>query len=256
MDNIDVCLNEHLAAIDFDTTKASREFERAGLIRLSSILPSPWITGLRAEVFSLLDQHAERRDLFLATTGYSPRAMFVVRSEIIAANSALIQGIYRSRALLDLLGQIAGEPLHVCPEADEEFLITRLERKGDTHGWHWGDFSFALIWIIEAPQLAAGGLLQSVPHTRWDKKNPRIFEYLTENPIYSHYFKSGEAYLMRTDTTLHRVMPLVQDATRIILNMTWASNRDLARPVTGNDRWWTAAEAEAAVADISEGTAS
>jgi hypothetical protein len=76
---------------------------------------------------------------------------------------------------------------------------------------------------------------------------------LTENQICSYHFQSGEAYLMRTDTTLHRVMPLVTDTTRIMLNMTWASARDLARPVGGDDRWWTAAEAPAAVSVAPEG---
>lgn len=250
MNEVDDVFREYLAIIQLDIAKAARDFERNGMIRVSSLIPPTWRDGLRAEVLSLLDRHAERRDLFLATTGYSPRAMFVVHSEVVAANGVLIPRIYRSKALLETLAGIAGEPLHPCPQHDEEFLITRLERKGDTHGWHWGDFSFALIWIIEAPPISAGGLLQCVPHTRWDKKNPRIFEHLTENPICSHYFQSGEAYLMRTDRTLHRVMPLVQDATRIILNMTWASASDLARPVGGDDRWWTAAEAKAAVTDV------
>jgi hypothetical protein len=254
MTEIDDIFGGHLANFPVDRVSAVRDFERFGMIRVNHLIPPEWREGVRAEVLSLLDGHAERRDLFLATTGYTPRAMYVVQSELIAANGVLIPGIYRSPVFLQTLADIAGQDLYPCPQADEEFLITRLERKGDTHGWHWGDFSFALIWIIQAPPIAAGGLLQCVPHTTWDKQNPRIFEHLTENPINSYHFQSGEAYLMRTDTTLHRVMPLVQDTTRIILNMTWASAGDLARPIRGDDRWWTETEAKAAATSVPGGT--
>src|SRR3546814_4571113 len=57
------------------------------------------------------------------------------------------------------------------------------ERKGDTHGLHWGDYSFALIWILQAPPIEVGGLLQCVPHTSWNKEKPRVNEYLCRYPV-------------------------------------------------------------------------
>jgi hypothetical protein len=89
-------------------------------------------------------------------------------------------------------------------------------------------------------------MLQCVPHTRWDKTDPRINEYLCANPIRTYGFVHGDIYLLRTDTTLHRTVPLTTDATRIILNMTFASEADLRRGLTGDDRWWEDSAAKAA----------
>ena len=219
---------------------------RDGFALVSDVVPAELKQRVRAEVLRLLDDHAERRDLRLRTTGGTPRFMSVVRSEIIAQQGETITALYGCPALVSALERIAGERPQPCPAADENFLVTRQEKVGDTHGWHWGDFSFALIWIIETPPLEHGGMLQCVPHTRWDKTDPRINEYLCANPIRTYGFVSGDVYLLRTDTTLHRTVPLTSDATRIILNMTFASEADLRRGLTGDDRWWEDSAATAA----------
>lgn len=221
-------------------------FRRDGFIKVRGVVSDEVRESVRDEVLRLLDKNAERRDLLLETTGGTPRFMSVVRSEFIAAESELINRIYRCDALVSALSRIAGEALYPCPSADEEFLITRQEKVGDTHGWHWGDFSFALIWIIDTPALEAGGMLQCVPHTAWDKSRPRIHDYLCANPIATHGFVPGDLYLLRTDTTLHRTVPLNRDARRIILNMTWAAAKDVTGTPTGNDRWWENSSADAA----------
>jgi hypothetical protein len=172
--------------------------------------------------------------------------MSVVKSEFIAEGGELIGTLYRSEPLINALGRIAGEALLPCPSKDEEFLVTRQEKKGDTHGWHWGDYSFALIWIIETPPLGYGGMLQCVPHTTWDKSNPRIHEYLCANPIMTYGFQTGDIYFLRTDTTLHRTVPLTVDARRIILNLTWAAQKDIDGKLVGDDRWWEDKDAGAA----------
>jgi hypothetical protein len=73
-----------------------------------------------------------------------------------------------------------------------------------------------------------------------------VNEYLCANPIRTYGFVPGDIYLLRTDTTLHRTVPLTSDATRIILNMTFASEADLQRGLTGDDRWWEDSAAKAA----------
>jgi len=228
--------------------RMSHRFHRSGIVTVTDLLREETRQAVRAEADRLLDKYAERRDLRLATTDYTRRSMSVVPSEMIAGDSELVTSVYRDGTLLRNLEAVAGERLHPCPKADEEFLITRQERAGDTHGWHWGDFSFAMIWILEAPPIEVGGLLQCVPHTEWDKQAPRIHDYLVENPIDTYYFATGDVYFLRTDTTLHRTIPLRQDATRIILNMTWASAKDLNRNLDADDRWWDDANVSAAAA--------
>lgn len=218
--------------------------ERDGFIIVREAVPDNLRQAVREEVFRLLDEHAERRDLRLATTGNTARRMSVVQSEKIGASSPLIRAIYNSPALRRILHGVAGSPMISCPSIDEEFLITRQDHPGDTHGWHWGDFSYALIWIIEMPPVDAGGMLQCVPHTRWDKQNPRIHEHLCNNPIHTYAFKTGDLYFLRTDTTLHRTVPLIRDGLRVILNMTYAGQTD--HVPTTDDRWWENANVTAA----------
>jgi hypothetical protein len=226
-------------------TDLRNALSRYGFVKVPHIVPDNVKDATRAEVLKLLEQHAERRDLLLKTTGNTPRFMSVVKSETIASDGHLIPTLYHDRAFVSMLESIASEPLHPCPSADEEFLITRQERKGDTHGWHWGDFSYALIWILETPALEVGGMLQCVPHTTWDKADPRIHQYLCDNPVATYGFVPGDIYFLRTDTTLHRTVPLSEDATRIILNMTWAADRDLRDDLKGDDRWWENTDASA-----------
>jgi L-lysine 4-chlorinase len=221
-------------------------FARDGFVLVPDIVPSELKRAVRTDVEDLLARHAERRDLLLRTTGDTPRFMSVVKSELIAAESELITALYACPALLSVVAGIAGERPYPCPSKDEEYLITKQERAGDTHGWHWGDFSFALIWIIETPDIEEGGMLQCVPHTRWDKSNPQINRYLCASPINTYGFVPGDIYLLRTDSTLHRTVPLRGDALRIILNMTWASAKDLRDGPSGDDRWWEDSQAGAA----------
>ncbi|GHH04170.1 L-lysine 4-chlorinase BesD [Streptomyces rubradiris] len=228
--------------------RMAHHYHRYGIVTVTDLIREDVRKNVRAEADRLLEKYAERRDLRLQTTGYTRRSMSVVQSETIAGNSELVTSIYANPELLGALERIAGEKLHPCPKADEEFLITRQERSGDTHGWHWGDFSFALIWVLQAPPIDIGGMLQCVPHTEWDKSDPRIHQYLVDNPIHTYHFESGDVYFLRTDTTLHRTVPLREDTTRIILNMTWAGDRDLRRELQGDDRWWEDADVSAAAA--------
>jgi len=248
---VDSLLSDHYSAAVPTWNARMREhiFARNGFIIVRDVVPDSIRTAVREEVLTLLAQHAERRDLRLATTDNTPRRMSVVPSEYVAEHGSLIGTLYRSTARRGVLEQVTGEPLMDCPSKDEEFLITRQERAGDTHGWHWGDFSFALIWIIETPPLACGGMLQCVPHTRWDKKHAQIHEHLCENPIATYGFCTGDIYLLRTDTTLHRTVPLNTDTTRIILNMTWAGQRDISKRLAWDDRWWDDAKVSEAKPD-------
>jgi hypothetical protein len=225
----------------------TNQFKKEGMIKIPEIVPLEIRKSMKKEALRLLDLYAERRDLKLMTTGNTPRKMSVVTSETIAANSEFINTIYRSQALLRFLEALAGERFLPCPSKDEEFLITRQEKTGDTHGWHWGDYRYALIWILETPPIEYGGMLQCVPHTSWDKSNPKIHEYLCANLIKTYGFVSGDIYLLKADTTLHRTVPLNRDATRIMINMTWGCEDDMKKQMNANDRWWAEGEVGAGI---------
>ncbi len=60
--------------------------------------------------------------------------MSVVRSEFIAENSPLINALSKSEVLFDTLSLIAGTRIVASVSKDEEYLITKQERKGDIPG--------------------------------------------------------------------------------------------------------------------------
>lgn len=223
-------------------------FAKFGFLLVTDFLHAVAKKKIKEQVLNLLAEHSERRDLALKTTGNTPRKMSVVRSEVIADKGDAVVGISKSPELLSFLGDIAMEKIYPGVSPDEEYLITKQEQKGDTHGWHWGDYSFALIWVVETPPIEYGGMLQCVPHTFWDKESPQIHQWLVDNPIFTYGLAPGDVYFLRTDTTLHRTVPLNADKVRIILNMTYSSARELNIDVASHntDRWWEDENAEQA----------
>ena len=205
---------------------ARRHFSRFGYAKVPFLAPPAVKEAVAREVDRLIDSAAVRRDLRFAETGYTPRRMRNVSRTQIAERSDLIEQVYRAEPVLRALSQIAGEAVHECPYEPEQFVITCLEQNGDTHGWHWDDYAFALVWVIECPPVGDGGFVQCVPGTVWNKQNPEINRALTQAPIYSVELAPGDLYLMRTNTTLHRVYPL-QRGIRKIINMGYASTSDL-----------------------------
>jgi len=235
---INTIYNEH------DIWDFSHTFRRQGFVKIPDVVSAQLKSRIHQEAHQLLNEHAERRDITLATTNHTPRYLSVVHSEMVSKYGHLIRTCAENPLLMDFLSKIAGEPLLLDVKPDEKFVITKQEFKGDTHGWHWGDYAFALIWLIEVPPLDCGGMLQCIPHTSWDKSNPRIHEYLVKNPIQTYGFETGDVYFLRADTTLHRTVPLTQNVTRIMLNMTWAAQRDIDKnSLAVDDRWWSDATA-------------
>lgn len=203
---------------------AAEKFSRDGYLKfdINEFVPVQVFDNIIIEANELLAHHSIRRDTRVQSTGYSKRYMSNVTAKGIRDNGTIINTLYKSNAVRNLLGEIAGDTLADCWE-EEHFLINKLEREGDTHGWHWGDYPYTVIWILEAPAIEHGGILQCVPHTTWNKQDPRIEHYLIERPIQSYYHITGQAYFLKSDTTLHRVTPMKGEVTKVILNTCWAS---------------------------------
>jgi hypothetical protein len=164
-----------------------------------------------------------------------------VRHDQIKAFGSIIPALYSVPALREVLTIIAGEEVLECPYQPEQFVITALDQPGDTHGWHWDDYSFALVWVIDCPPVTDGGFVQYVAHTEWDKNAPQLHRWFVTRPIYSIELVPGDLYLMRTDTTLHRVYPITAGR-RLIVNMGYASHDDLIKQISHEtmDNLWPA----------------
>jgi hypothetical protein len=205
-------------------TNWSQGFLRDGYAKVTEAIPPPVFKIVQDEVLRLVSGGI-RRDFLMKQTSDTPRRMRNVSRHAIAKESQIIPAVYECRALTNFLGIVADDELVPCWD-DEQYIITAQDKKGDTHGWHWDDFPFSLIWIIECPEVDCGGMLQCVPHTRWDKENPTVNETLVNNVIRTYHHRPGDVYFFRSDTTLHRTVPLSRDAVRIILNTSWASRFD------------------------------
>lgn len=184
------------------------------------------------ELRDALDECAVRRDLEIPETGSTPRRYSVATRETIATRCPAAAALYRSAELLSLVSAAAGEPVAPVPYQPEEFIATRLERAGDTHGWHWDDYRYALVWILEAPPVEAGGGLELIPGVPWNKRAPGVATILQSRAVECRAVRTGMLYLLDAATTMHRVAPLERDATRIALCFSYAGTSDLARPVS------------------------
>jgi hypothetical protein len=207
-------------------------FARAGFADLTAAISADVRERIAAEVTVALDVHAQRRDLRIAATGESPRRYRIVGRDTLAATCPNAAAFYRSAPLLALLSEIAGEPVVPVPYAPEELIATRLETAGDTHGWHWDDYGFALVWVLRAPPPSAGAVLEFITGEPWCKAKPRVDAILAERQPVRAHVAAGTVYLLRTDTTLHRVTPLRRDAQRDALCFSYAAARELTRVVT------------------------
>lgn len=207
-------------------------FARDGFVDLTAAIAGDVRERIGREVTAALDAHAERRDVRIAATGESPRRYRIVGRDTLAATCPRAAAFYRSAPLLALLSEIAGEPVVPVPYAPEELIATRLEAAGDTHGWHWDDYGFALVWVLHAPAAADGAALEYVTGVPWCKAQPRVAAILAAREPVRAQLATGTVYLLRADTTLHRVAPLRRDVRRDALCFSYAAAHELTREVS------------------------
>jgi hypothetical protein len=216
-----------------EVAHALRErFRRDAYVELPHLAPPSLAAQLQIELNALIERDGRGRDVAIAATGGTPRRYRIVDRDAIERNSPLVGELYRNPALLAFLGAIVGRPLVAVPYVPEEFIATRLARAGDSHGWHWDDYPYALVWVMRAPDPGCGGEVELVRDTVWNKAHPGVERYLRERTVERFRPRSGTAYLLRADTTMHRVAPLVRDTVRDVLTFSYADAGDERPSVT------------------------
>ncbi len=83
-----------------------------------------------------------------------------------------------------------------------------------------------------APAARDGATLEYITGVPWCKADPNIEAILAEREPVRAHLASGTLYLLRTDTTLHRVTPLQRDVRRDALCFSYAATADIHRTVT------------------------
>ncbi|MBT2472443.1 ArpA protein [Streptomyces sp. ISL-66] len=233
-DEVNGILQKHLAEIfSGEAADAVKEqFKNEHIVPLRGFCPPELLAALQAEAGGIMDEHGVDRKFTFEITDNSPRQMTTVGQPVIKEHGPLIDALYFSPAVKDLLSDVVGEEVHTCPYEGEHYVISRLGKSGDTHGWHWDDYTYGFILVLHAPDYRDGGFVQAVPHTSWDKQNPDVHGALLKSQVRSYALEAGDAYVVKTDTTMHRVYPIRGESTRTIVNMTWANGADLGRNIT------------------------
>jgi hypothetical protein len=228
---LDRIVADHRPSITDALAAAKMQYSAEHYARTTGLLPSGLVTALRAEARKLADLNTRRIDILVPVTGNTPRRLGSLPTSLFVEHSELFTALYNSTEFRSLMSAVVSSPVLDATYDDEKITGTHQNRAGDTHGWHWGDHEFAWIFIAEAPGIEHGGMLQSCPHTLWDKQNPAVHQKLAEGTVKTYYHGAGESYIFKTDTSLHRTVPIqTEGVERIIINLTFASFRDWLEP--------------------------
>jgi len=228
--DVDKLLEERILALPSQLlSRYKLNFKENGLVNIKDLLPSDLWDALVKETVFIAMNYGVERNIISAQSDYTKRALTTVGNEACRNNGPIMSAIYDSIVFHSFLSLIAGESVHMCHNEIEQLAISIMSEPGNTHGWHWDDCSFALIFMIDSPPAEYGGFTQLIPNTEYEKENCNIYETITRHNIQSHSFPTGSFYFFRSGTTLHRVHPLVKPTRRLIINMDFVSDEDLTR---------------------------
>ncbi|MFJ6794925.1 hypothetical protein [Streptomyces sp. NPDC091268] len=210
-------LNAPVTTTHEDAATAAARFRTEGYLPLPGLLTEEGLTELRGEA-RRLEAIARRRDFDMRCMDGSPRHMTTLGGQDIATHSKLIPRLYADDGLRAAVSAAAGERVLAVPDPLERHVLNILHRPGDTHGAHTDDYPYALVIFLEAPSGAdMGGLLEYVPRAA------ALADLDTHRCLTAHH-RPKDAYLLRSDTTAHRVTPLAgPDARRTVLNFAYTN---------------------------------
>lgn len=200
--------------------------------------------ALREEVRALLDE-ACRRD-FVMGTYETPRAMSVVGGQTILRVSPRLAALYVSFPMIEFLSTIVGRRLNLSAQIDAFMTINHLQRPEDTQGWHLDDGSHAVIFAFDTPGLGKGGELEYIKD--WPELEhgyratgltalPDMIDAAARSGLLRRVSLPDNAmYILKSDTSLHRVAPLSKDARpRTVIAAGFETDRVAAYSHTGAD---------------------
>jgi hypothetical protein len=164
-----------------------------------------------------MEQRKKRRDLLMPESESTPRKMSTLSGKDIKQMSSIIPMLYFDEEIHRFLSAIVCETVYPVPDDVENYVCNFLHQDGDTHGGHIDTYPFAFNIMIEAPAEGSGGILELV-------KGSNVIKDLDDvTKVTSLYIPSGDCYLLRTDTTVHRVSPLINGGRRTIINFAYTN---------------------------------
>lgn len=193
--------------------KLNMHYQGMHHVPFPAFVSEAFFPDLKAEVDRLLG-HSRRRDFLMECMDSSPRRMNVVNGHTIERMSTLIPALYKAPQLLDFLSHVVGERVLPLTDDIDRYVINQLQRSSDTFGAHYDDYPLWFVLIMESPDFEGGGYAELAPNG--------VLSDLDVNPI-KLPLKAADAYLLKTDTTAHRVAPLKVDALRTAINFAYTT---------------------------------
>ncbi|MFF5638748.1 hypothetical protein [Streptomyces sp. NPDC012825] len=189
-----------------------------GYLPLPGLITTDGLMLLRREA-AALEALARRRDFAMKCMDNSPRRMTTLGGQTIAEASDVIPALYRDPDLIKLLSRASGETVTEITDPVERHVLNILHQAGDTHGAHTDDHPYALVLFLETPDNPAdGGLLHFLPHAG------SLRNLKAADGTRTAHHRAGDAYLLRSDTTAHRVTPLTRPGLRrTVLNFAYTT---------------------------------
>lgn len=189
-----------------DIKSLKKEFSENNFVYIENVLKDDALLYLQNKI-NMLKSSSTRKEFLMPETEYSPRKMNIINGNVMNKQTDIFS-LYSNDKLLNTLSEITSNKVSLCEEKIENIIVSHLNKKADTHGWHLDDFPFAFILGIDMPNEKDGGAIEfEIPNS----ENKKVF------------LKSGDAYILRTDIVNHRVTPLLKEnVERIILNFTYS----------------------------------
>ncbi|MFM2415324.1 MAG: hypothetical protein RL385_47 [Pseudomonadota bacterium] len=206
---------------DFDISLLGQQLSEHGAVELPRFLAPLHRSGEKV-ADAVLAAHGRSLDARVASTGHTPRRYRSVGRDDVFAHASLLAQIYLHPALLGFLSSLTRGEVSVLPYLPEQIVVNQMSGVGETHGWHWDDYSYSLVWVLRAPRPESGGHVEYIDRTSWDKQAPQVEHYLQTRPVKKLQVASGSAYLLLGKRAMHRVAPLVQPDTRKIVCFSYA----------------------------------
>jgi hypothetical protein len=208
-------------------------FVEADAVHLPELLPELAHAALTTAAGALHDQMHSRA--FVMPVFGTPRVMSVLGARSLVPSVPMVRELYQ--ATLPLVQRIVGAPVYPCTHPEESTVLNRLDGRCATHGWHRDDPAFALTIVLIAPPAGTGGVVEYLP--RWQAAcahrgiTPDVpidagVEVLrADGLVRAIPLSASDAYLLRADTSLHRVTPLLCAGTsRVVLSLAFQDSLD------------------------------
>ncbi|MBD8499640.1 hypothetical protein [Paenibacillus arenosi] len=235
-EQFDADVIQHLNSLpDTLNEQLRHDFSTNDVVVFEAMLPEALRIKMEDEALSILHHYGVRRDLVIKETGNTPRNFNSVGRDAIAEHGQYIPAFFASEPIKQYLASINNnQTVLPVPYQPEEYIINSQQATGDTHGWHWDDYTFALIWIVEAPRPEEGALIEYIPHTEWDQTDKKncVQKILDTHTVNSKYIPQGRCYFMKANTTLHRISPLVGSSRRTVIVFTYATEEDMTKDIS------------------------